>query len=115
MFSGSLLMGIIKERHTLFLPWLKYSGILLALGTVLLLYSCILQIVVYPKHFYKQLASLCLYIVILSFGTYIKCVIHSLYKEVKKSSNQNVPLNPVTVEAPISNPETRQHGDYQQF
>ncbi|XP_034479492.1 uncharacterized protein LOC117785527 [Drosophila innubila] len=93
LISIFLVLGIIKERHLLFLPWLICSGIVLTLGTFLNLFCFISSLVlINTSRGYEPLYSICIFIV-LAFGIYIYCGIYSLYKQVEYSYKQKYPLN----------------------
>ncbi|XP_046811616.1 uncharacterized protein LOC124421006 isoform X2 [Lucilia cuprina] len=83
LLSSLLIVGIIKRRHKLMLPWLIVTGILLVLNCLRLAFNVIFGIIV-ESHVTSVLIT---FIVALAVIVSLWWAIYILYGEIRKDSN----------------------------
>ncbi|KAH8369516.1 uncharacterized protein LOC110184088 [Drosophila serrata] len=89
--SAMLLVGTVKERHLLLLPWLINNGVILAFGIVVHL-GLWAQVFSSPTPFLDALPIILFSMAILAFGWYLYYGIYSLFKQIQVTSDIQRPL-----------------------
>ncbi|XP_016991429.1 uncharacterized protein LOC108053332 [Drosophila rhopaloa] len=91
--SVMLVVGTVKERHLLLLPWLINNGVLLAFGIIANI-SLWAQIIESSMPFMSALPAILLSVFMLVLGWYLYYGIYSLFKQIQGSSEMQRPLIP---------------------
>ncbi|BFG05978.1 uncharacterized protein DMAD_04583 [Drosophila madeirensis] len=88
--SALLVMGTVKERHLLLLPWLINSGITLVFTITLTVLSWVSIIV--NENILQALPAVLFSGVLLVLWWYLYYGVYSLFKHIQRSSDQQRPL-----------------------
>ncbi|XP_017014509.1 uncharacterized protein [Drosophila takahashii] len=91
--SAMLVVGTVKERHLLLLPWLINNGVILALSIVTHI-GLWAQVIGSAMPFMSALPILLISVSVLLLSWYLYYGIYSLFKQIQASSDLQRPLIP---------------------
>ncbi|KAH8337028.1 hypothetical protein KR059_012142 [Drosophila kikkawai] len=91
--SAMLVVGTVKERHLLLLPWLINNGVLLAFA-ILFHFGVWAQVLSAPPPFLDALPILLFSLATLALAWYLYYGIYSLFKQIQANSDIQRPLIP---------------------
>ncbi|KAH8348880.1 hypothetical protein KR084_012145 [Drosophila pseudotakahashii] len=101
--SAMLVVGTVKERHLLLLPWLINNGVILALA-ILTHIGLWAQIIGSAMPFMSALPIILISVSVLLLGWYLYYGIYSLFKQIQASSELQRPLIPPATQQTNSYP-----------
>ncbi|XP_016940469.2 uncharacterized protein [Drosophila suzukii] len=91
--SAMLVLGTVKERHLLLLPWLINNGVMLAFAIITHI-GLWAEIIGSSVPLFNALPIILLSVLVLVLGWYLYYGIYSLFKQIQASSEIQRPLIP---------------------
>ncbi|XP_016957891.1 uncharacterized protein LOC108029910 [Drosophila biarmipes] len=101
--SAMLVVGTVKERHLLLLPWLINNGVILAIAVITHI-GLWAEIIGSSVPFLNALPVILLSVLVLVLGWYLYYGIYSLFKQIQASSEMQRPLIPSATQQTNSYP-----------